>query len=55
MIAQLLAGFAIIAGILATLAAAGYLLWWLVLIAVARLPMIGRRHRHENWDRLNRR
>ena len=50
----MLGGFAIIAGILAGLAAAGYLMWWLTLVAIARLPMIGRRHRHRDWERLNR-
>ena len=54
MLGQLLGGFAMIAGILAVLAAAGYFMWWLVLVVVARLPMIGRRHRHKDWDRLNR-
>ena len=51
---QLLGGFATIAGILAALAVAGYVMWWLALIAIARLPMIGRRHRHRDWERLNR-
>ena len=27
---------------------------WLVLVAVQRLPLIGRRYRHEQWDALNR-
>jgi hypothetical protein len=51
---QLLGGFAIIGAILGTLAVAGYVMWWLALIAVAKLPMIGRRHRHQEWERLNR-
>jgi apolipoprotein N-acyltransferase len=51
---QLLGGFAIIAGLMAALAIAGYVMWWLALLAVAKLPMIGRRHRHKDWDRLNR-
>ena len=51
---QLLGGFAMIAGILAALALAGYLLWWIVLVAISRVPMIGRRHRHARWDALNR-
>ena len=54
-VVQLLAGFAMIAGILAVLAAAGYVMWWLALVVAARLPMIGTRHRHRQWDRLNRR
>ena len=51
---QLLGGFAIIAAIMGTLAVAGYVMWWVALLAVANLPMIGRRHRHQNWERLNR-
>jgi hypothetical protein len=51
---QLLAGFGIIAANLAVLALAGYLLWWISLVAAGRFPMIGRRHRHKNWDALNR-
>ena len=51
---QLFGGFAIIAALMTALAAAGYVMWWLALIALAKLPMIGRRHRHKDWDRLNR-
>jgi len=51
---QLLGGFAVIAAIMTALAVAGYVMWWLALIAIARLPVIGRRHRHEDWERLNR-
>jgi len=52
---QLLSGFAMIGAILAALALAGYVMWWSVLIAIRRVPMIGRRHRHSRWDALNRR
>jgi apolipoprotein N-acyltransferase len=51
---QLLGGLAIIAALMAGLAIAGYVMWWLALLAIAKLPMIGRRHRHKDWDRLNR-
>jgi hypothetical protein len=51
---QLLGGFAIIAAILAALAVAGYVMWWLALVAAAKFPMIGRRHKHRDWERLNR-
>ena len=51
---QLLGGFAMIAAILAALALAGYVMWWIVLVAIHRVPMIGRRHRHARWDTLNR-
>jgi len=51
---QLLGGFAIIAALMAALAVAGYVMWWLALLTIAKLPMIGRRHRHKDWERLNR-
>jgi hypothetical protein len=51
---QLAAGFAIIAALLALHALAFYLIWWVVMKAVASIPMIGRRHRHRDWERLNR-
>ena len=47
-------GLAVIAGLLAVQTALVYGLGWLVLVAVRRVPLIGRRHRHEAWDRLNR-
>ena len=48
-------GVIIIGGILAVCGFAMYLLWWATLVTIRRLPMIGRRHKHANWDRLNRR
>jgi hypothetical protein len=51
---SLILGFAIIAGIVGAVLAALYLAWWLVLLAIRRVPMIGRRRRHPEWDRLNR-
>ena len=51
---QLLSGFGMIAAILAALSLAGYAMWWIVLVAINRVPMIGRRHRHSRWDTLNR-
>ena len=51
---QLLGGLAIIAAIMGALALAGYVMWWVALVVVAKLPMIGRRHRHKDWERLNR-
>ena len=50
---QLAAGIAIIAALLALLVLALYVIWWIVLRIVAFLPMIGNRHRHRDWDRLN--
>jgi hypothetical protein len=40
--------------IAAAAAIAVYVLWWVSLIAIRRIPMIGKRHRHSNWERLNR-
>ncbi len=51
---QLLAGFGMIAALMAAVALAGYVLWWIALLAASRFPMIGKRHRHKHWDRLNR-
>ena len=49
-----LGGLAMIAGIIGAVLGALYLAWWLVLLAIRRVPIIGRRHRHGEWDRLNR-
>ena len=35
------------------LAAAAYAFMWSVLCVVRFIPMIGRKHRHSGWDRLN--
>jgi hypothetical protein len=35
------------------LTAALYAFMWTVLCLVRFIPMIGRRHRHSDWDRLN--
>jgi hypothetical protein len=35
------------------LAAASYALGWFVLCLVRFVPLIGTRHRHSDWDRLN--
>jgi len=44
-----------IAGLLALQALVLYLIWWIVMIVVSFVPTIGRKHRHRDWDRLNRR
>lgn len=51
---QIAAGLAAIAVLLALQALAFYVIWWVTLRMVAFLPMVGRRHRHRDWDRLNR-
>ena len=43
-----------IGGILAACGFAIYFLWWATLVVIRRVPMIGSRHKHANWDRLNR-
>jgi hypothetical protein len=50
----LIGGILYIGGILAVAGITIYALWWVSLMAIRRVPMIGRRHRHANWDRLNR-
>ena len=54
-ILQFIAGLVAIAGMIAIQLAALYLICWLVLLAFRRVPMIGKRHRHGDWNRLNRR
>jgi hypothetical protein len=48
-----LGGFAMIAVLLAAHALALYAIWWVVMAAVSRFPIVGRRHRHRDWERLN--
>ncbi len=36
-----------------TLAAAAYAFMWGILCLVRFIPIIGRKHRHSDWDRLN--
>ena len=52
---QVVLGLGSIAGLLALQALALYLIWWVVMIVVSFVPAIGRKHRHRDWDRLNRR
>jgi hypothetical protein len=54
MILQLLYAFAAIVGLVAIQAAALYAIWWLVLFVFRFVPIAGKRHRHEDWQRLNR-
>ena len=49
----LLLGIVLIGGILAVVGIAIYAMWWLTLLTIRRVPMIGKRHRHPDWDRLN--
>ena len=49
----MLAGLAMIAVMVAIQGAALYLGLWLVLMAFKRVPLIGKRHRHPDWRRLN--
>ncbi len=51
---QIALGFAAIAGLLAIQALALYFIWWAVMIVLHLVPMIGRKHRHRDWDRLDR-
>ena len=42
-----------IAGLMAIQAAALYVIWWLVMLVVRFVPIVGVKHRHRDWDRLN--
>jgi hypothetical protein len=50
----LVGAIVLIGGIVAAAGIAIYALWWFTLLAIRRVPMIGKRHRHPGWDRLNR-
>ena len=52
---QLIAGLGFIVVLLALNALALYLIWWFAMIVVSFVPMIGKKHRHSEWERLNRR
>ncbi|MEO7272597.1 MAG: hypothetical protein ABIX28_19925 [Vicinamibacterales bacterium] len=52
-LAQVTYGVAAIAGMLAVQALILYVLWWGVMGVVSKVPMIGKRHRHDRWDELN--
>jgi hypothetical protein len=54
MMLQFAYALAAIAGLLAVQAAALYVIWWLVLLVFRYIPMVGRKHRHRDWQRLNR-
>jgi F0F1-type ATP synthase assembly protein I len=54
MILQLVYAVAAIAGLVAIQVAALYAIWWLVLLVFRFIPIVGKKHRHENWQRLNR-
>lgn len=51
-ILQLLSGFVGIAGLLTLLALAFYVTWRLALFIASFLPIIGRRHKHAEWEQL---
>jgi hypothetical protein len=52
---QILGGFIGIAGLLALLALALYAVWWIVMIVVSFLPVLGKKHKHADWDDLQKR
>ena len=51
---SLLGGLVGIALLLGAMALVLYLMWWLVMIVVSFIPIVGKRHRHPDWERLNR-
>ena len=52
-LAQLALGLLMIAALLAVQGAILYAMWWAALMVVRLVPMIGRRGRHAEWERLN--
>jgi hypothetical protein len=50
---QLTGGLAAIAVLLLLAAGALYACWWIVMLVVRYFPIVGRRHKHPDWDRLN--
>ena len=52
---QILVAVLSIAALLALNALALYAAYRLVIVAVSFIPAIGKKHRHGDWDRLNRR
>lgn len=42
-----------IAALMAVQALVLYMIWWIVMIAVSFVPVIGKKHRHRDWERLN--
>jgi hypothetical protein len=54
MILQFVYALAAIAGLVAIQIGALYAIWWLVLLVLRFVPIAGKRHRHDAWQRLNR-
>jgi hypothetical protein len=50
---ELVAGLLLIVGLLLAQAGALVALAWVVLVAIRRVPLIGRRHKHAEWETLN--
>jgi hypothetical protein len=50
---QILGGIVFIAGLLAVQALVLYLIARAVLMIFRCVPLVGKRHRHRDWDRLN--
>jgi len=47
-------GFAFIALLLAVVVLGVYVVGWIALAVTSVFPLIGKRHRHDDWDKLNR-
>ena len=52
---QILSAIAIIVGLLAVVATLWFTFCWTVLFLLRFVPVIGRRHRHPQWDELTKR
>jgi hypothetical protein len=47
-------GFGFIALLLGAIVLGVYAVGWMALAVTSLLPLIGKRHRHDEWDKLNR-
>ena len=54
LVAQFVFGLLLIVAALAVLATVLSLVAWVILSVVRSLPLVGRKHRHSQWDELNR-
>jgi len=53
-LAQPAYGFLLIVGMMATVALCFYIIWWMVMIVMTFIPIIGKRHRHAGGTRSTR-
>jgi hypothetical protein len=49
-IATVVYGLVIIVGMLAMVGLCFYMTWWLVMVVLSFIPIVGKRHRHDRWN-----